>query len=167
MVHLVFSGRGFLVPVVTFASCLGMELTTRAVFQDDSYYQERCWPIPLALAIAGVVCVVVGQVFSGGEPRTLVDVETREQIVVPYVLTLKHGEQVQADLLVKDFGPMLVATEAAAETFRRLGDQIATEGYGYSMFCGEELPYDREHFIEILTDWGWTGAEDRRPAWSK
>jgi hypothetical protein len=38
--------------------------------------------MPLALAIAGVVCVVVGQVFSGGEPRTLIDVETREQIVL-------------------------------------------------------------------------------------
>jgi hypothetical protein len=89
------------------------------------------------------------------------------EIVVPFVLTLKNGGQVQADLLVKDFGPMLVATEAAEATFRRLGDQIAAEGYGYSMLCGEELVYDREHFIEILNDWGWTGAEDRRPTWAK
>jgi hypothetical protein len=87
------------------------------------------------------------------------------EILVPYALTLKSGEQVQADLLVKDFGATLVATEAAAETFRRLGDQLAAEGYGWSILCGEELTYDREHFIEILTDWGWTGAEERRPAW--
>lgn len=89
------------------------------------------------------------------------------EIVVPFALTLKSGVRVQADLLVKDFGPTLVATEAAEETFRRLGDQIAAEGYGYSMLCGEELSYDREHFIEILNDWGWTGPENRRPAWSK
>ena len=69
MVHFIFSDRGFLVPVVTFASCLVMELTTRAMFQDDTYYQEHCCPIPLALTIAGVVCVVIGQVFSGGEPE--------------------------------------------------------------------------------------------------
>ena len=89
------------------------------------------------------------------------------EIVCPYALKLKSGEEVQADVLVKDFGPMLVATEAAAETFRRLGDQIAAEGYGWSILCGDELTYDREHFIEILKDWGWTGAEDRRPPWSK
>jgi hypothetical protein len=89
------------------------------------------------------------------------------EIVIPFVLTLKNGEQVPADLLIKDFGPILVATDAAEETFRRLGDQLAAEGYGYSAFFGEELTYDREDFIEILNDWGWTGPEERRPAWSK
>ncbi len=89
------------------------------------------------------------------------------EIVCRYALKLKSGEEVQADVLVKDFGPILVATEAAGETFRRLGDQIAAEGYGYSMLCGEELTYDRKHFIEILKDWDWTGPEDRRPTWSK
>ncbi len=80
------------------------------------------------------------------------------EIVCPYALTLKNGQQIQANLLVKDFGPTLVATEAAGETFRRLGDQLAAEGYGWSILCGEELTYDREHFIEILKEWGWTGA---------
>jgi hypothetical protein len=64
------------------------------------------------------------------------------EIVVPYALKLKSGEEVQVDVLVKDFGPMLVATEAAGETFRRLGDQIAAEGYGWSILCGDELTYD-------------------------
>ena len=89
------------------------------------------------------------------------------EIVVPYALTLKNGEQVHADLLVKDFGPTLVVTDAVEETLRRLGDQLGIEGYGYSAFCGEELVYDRELFINTLNDWGWTGPVDRRPAWSK
>jgi hypothetical protein len=93
--------------------------------------------------------------------------DLRIEIVVPYVLWLRDGERVQADLLVKDFGPMLIGTEAAEETFRRLSDQLAAEGYGYSIFCGEELAYDREQFIAILRDWGWTGAEEQRPAWNK
>jgi hypothetical protein len=87
------------------------------------------------------------------------------EIVVPFVLKVKDGEKVQADLLVKDFGPTLVATEATEETFRRLDDQLRVEGYGYSVFYGEELDYDRKRFIEILKDWGWTGPEDRRPEW--
>ena len=60
MIHLIWSGRGYLVPVITFGSCLGMELTTRAVFHDDAYYQEHCWPMPLGMA--GLACVVVGQI---------------------------------------------------------------------------------------------------------
>jgi hypothetical protein len=82
MTHLIWSGRGFLVPVIVFASCLLMELTTRAVFQDNSYYQEHCWPMPLALAVAGVMCVIVGQLLSGGKARTLVDMETGEHVVL-------------------------------------------------------------------------------------
>jgi hypothetical protein len=35
MIHLVWSGHGYLVPVVTFGSCLLMELFTRAVFHDN------------------------------------------------------------------------------------------------------------------------------------
>ena len=87
------------------------------------------------------------------------------EIVYPYVLKLKFGDEVRAELLVKEFGPTLVATDAVEETFRRLGDQIVAEGYGWSVLCGEELHYDRKHFIEILKDWGWTGAAERRPAW--
>jgi hypothetical protein len=82
MIHLIYTGSGLLVPAITFGSCLGMELTTRAVFQDNTYYQEHCWPMPLALAISGLLCVVANQVFSGAEPRTLIDVETREQVVL-------------------------------------------------------------------------------------
>jgi hypothetical protein len=87
------------------------------------------------------------------------------EIAVAYWLTLGNGEQVEADVLVKDFGPMLVATEAAEGAFRRLDDRLAAEGYCWSVFCGEELAYDRTRFIEILKDWGWTGAKNRRPHW--
>ncbi len=87
------------------------------------------------------------------------------KIEVPYVLRLNGGEYVHADLLVRDFGRVLVATQAAEETFRRLGDQITAAGYGYSVFCGEESAYDRTQFIQILRDWGWQGATDRRPDW--
>ena len=87
------------------------------------------------------------------------------EVVIPYVLTLKTGEDVRADVLVKDFGPVLVATEEAEETFRRLDKQLAAEGYSWSAFCGEGLEYNRGQFIQILRDWGWTGTKDQCPAW--
>ncbi len=118
MVHLIFSGRGFLVPVITCASCLGIELTTRAVFQDNTYYQEHCWPMPLALAIAGVACVVVGQVFSGGEPRTLVDVETREQVV------LHPSRGTFFFVPVRYWGPILYVCAAAVAIYQVVHGKI-------------------------------------------
>jgi hypothetical protein len=89
------------------------------------------------------------------------------EIIVPFVLTLKNGETVRADLLVKDFGPTLVITDEAEETLNSLGDELGVEGYGYSAFCGEELVYDRDLFIDTLNDWGWTGPGNRRPNWAK
>jgi len=89
------------------------------------------------------------------------------EIVLPFVLTLTNGETVHADILVKDFGPTLVFTDKAVEILNRLGDQLGVAGYGYSAFCGDELVYDRDLFIDTLNDWGWTGPEDRRPTWSK
>ena len=118
MVHLIYSGCGFLVPVITFASCLLMELMTRALFQDNTYYQEHWWPMPLVLAIAGLACVVVAQVFSGGEPRTLVDVETREQVVL-------HPSQGTFFFVpVRYWGPILFVCAAAAAIYQVVHGKI-------------------------------------------
>lgn len=83
MIHLVWSGHGYLVAVITFASCLLMELTTRAVFHDNSYYQDHAWPMAVALATAGAICFVVGRLLNGGPTQTLVNLETGERHVLP------------------------------------------------------------------------------------
>jgi hypothetical protein len=83
MLHLVWSGYGYAVPALTFMSCLLMELTTCAIFQDNRYYQDHVWPMPLALALAGLICIPLGSVLNRGEPRTLVDVKTGEEVVEP------------------------------------------------------------------------------------
>lgn len=82
MIHLVWSGQGYLVPVITFASCLLMELTTRAISHDTTYYQEHVWPMPVALVIAGVGCLIIGQLLPGTKSRKVIDMETREEILV-------------------------------------------------------------------------------------
>lgn len=88
------------------------------------------------------------------------------EIVAPCVVTLASGARLEAVLLVPDFGAsrgMLIST--TEEAFRPLGDEIVAERYGYSVFL-MELSYQRDDFIDILNDWGWTGPEARRPAWS-
>jgi len=58
---IVWSGRGFLVPVFTFGSCLLTEVVTEAVFKDDAFYQRHAWPLALALTIAAGATFVVGR----------------------------------------------------------------------------------------------------------
>jgi hypothetical protein len=55
---------------------------TRAVFTESRYYQNHTWPIPFAVAMAGVVCYFLGRRLNGGEPRLLVDPQTGEEIVL-------------------------------------------------------------------------------------
>ncbi|MBI4860646.1 MAG: hypothetical protein HY815_10350 [Candidatus Riflebacteria bacterium] len=58
---IIWSGRGFLVFVVAFGCSFLMELLTRSVVDRPGYYQESAWLLPLALAIAGVVTLVLGR----------------------------------------------------------------------------------------------------------
>jgi hypothetical protein len=50
---LVWSGRGYLVPVFTFAACLLIEWAVESAHQDDRYYQEHAWPVSAGLAVGG------------------------------------------------------------------------------------------------------------------
>lgn len=49
---------------------------------------------------------------------------------------------------------------------KKKGKQI--KGYNISVFDYQLLHYDEEvqdSVIEMLTEWGWTGSEDKRPFW--
>ena len=82
MFHLIASGRGYLVPLVTFCCALVMELLVRAVFHDERYYQTHGWPILLAMVVAALIV----HLFSRGaiEQRDLRDIATGELVTVEY-----------------------------------------------------------------------------------
>jgi hypothetical protein len=80
MIHLVWAGKGWFVPAITFASCLAMEVAVRAVYRDNAYYQTHGWPILAALFLAAFLVQIVsrGWVHS----RELRDVKTGELVVL-------------------------------------------------------------------------------------
>ena len=80
---LVWTGKGYLVPVFTFSSCLLMELTTRAVFQNNTYYQDHLWPMPTAIAIAALCCFGLGRFVRRHGNRTVMDYKTGKEHIVP------------------------------------------------------------------------------------
>ena len=118
MIHLVWSGHGYLVPVFTFASCLLMELTTRVLFQDKSYYQDHVWPIPVALTVAGLICLAVGSLLSRSKPRTLMDVSTGEIVVE------RRYRDTFFFIPMQIWGPLLMVLAVAAAIYQILHGKI-------------------------------------------
>lgn len=90
-------------------------------------------------------------------------------IVAPYDVTMANGQTVRADVLLKNFGGrlgMLVFSTGAAVAPH--GDALFDEGYGISVLHEpEEVKYDRDSFVRMLSDWSWTGPPNERPAWIK
>lgn len=89
------------------------------------------------------------------------------EVVTPFQVTLSDVSRLTFPALVKDFGNrngMVVAADFAL--IRPHAQKLLDAGYGYSSNIGHSPEsYQREAMIEILADWGWTGARDRRPSW--
>ena len=56
---------------------------------------------------------------------------------------------------------MVVFTEFNAEHCRL----AQVHGYGYSCLSPSEEPFEREVFVAILNDWGWSDSSRAPPSW--
>ncbi len=56
-----WSGRGYLVPLGTFLISLITEYVTETLAGDEHYYQERAWPLWLALMAAAALSYGLGK----------------------------------------------------------------------------------------------------------
>lgn len=91
-------------------------------------------------------------------------------IVTPFEVDLGNKRHLPVEFLVKNFGArngMLIVTDYAL--IKPHLEKLESLGYGFSVFDEPRDPagevYDRDIFIHILSDWGWTGIEANRPAW--
>lgn len=87
-------------------------------------------------------------------------------IVAPFSLKTTSGKIIEADLLVNNFGSskgMIIVKRY--ESISQYTKEIAEMGYGFSVMDepGVDENYDKDCFIEILTDWGWNGEQSKRP----
>jgi hypothetical protein len=93
--------------------------------------------------------------------------DLRIDIVTPFDVVLSDGSRLRVVALVRNFGPprgMLIAS--SYDPLKPHVQKIIEDGYGYSaQFGNSPEEYDRATMVEILRDWGWSGAEDKRPSW--
>ena len=73
MIHLIWSGRGWLAPATVFASSLAMELTVEQIHQDPSYYQNHHWPFATVLVGSGAIVCSLGLLWKTEPSRRLID----------------------------------------------------------------------------------------------
>jgi hypothetical protein len=77
-----WTGFGFLVPLIAFGCLLAFEAGLEAYYQDDKYYQTHGWPKLAAFVLAAAIIWLIGAVLDRRPARTLVDLETGEQVRV-------------------------------------------------------------------------------------
>lgn len=88
---------------------------------------------------------------------------------VGYVVNLKSGESVESLALIPNFGATLGTLIFTPETTPRkeVRQELKTLGYTISTYGepSENMVFDLNDYIEMLTDWGWTGDQSRMPNW--
>jgi hypothetical protein len=95
--------------------------------------------------------------------------ELRIRVVVGYVAVLPDGSQIQAQALFPDFGGTFgtLVFDSADTLDARTRADLAAQGYSISTFS-EPLPkerFDIDSYAQMLSDWGWTSNELRKPPW--
>jgi len=90
------------------------------------------------------------------------------EIITPFILMLSSGVEIETEFLLKNFGAskgIIVINEY--DKISSYVDDIVNEGYGFSVldepFDNEQ--YSRDDYVEILSDWGWSGDENNKPSW--
>ena len=89
-------------------------------------------------------------------------------VEAPCPVTLPSGATVVADVLVRQFGAsrgMLVMR--SYDGLRGRGPELQGAGFGHSVMDdpGPTEVFAVENYIEVLRDWGWSGARDDEPSW--
>jgi hypothetical protein len=82
MIHIVWSGYGFLVAVVVFGFSLAANFITNSATGSGKYWDAHKWPFAVSLLMAGVTCLLVGGIFRNKNARILIDPETGENVVL-------------------------------------------------------------------------------------
>ena len=90
------------------------------------------------------------------------------EVVAPFQLVLPDHTRIEFDALVKKFGfenGMLLTEEYSKIEGRE--DAIVGMGYGFSVLWRypSDSIYERLTYIELLSDWTWSGPIADRPDW--
>jgi len=87
------------------------------------------------------------------------------KIQTPFILKIGDNTEIKFHLLIEKFGSRLGTLILSANNMTEFD---TPEKYGY--YCSALNPdnyseYERDHFIDTLSDWGYFGEEVKKPNW--
>ena len=88
MIHIIWSGKGFLVAVFVFGFSLMANLITNYSTGSGVYWDDHKWPFAVSLVVSAMVCGIVGRYFQNLKTRVLIDSKTGEEVVLRQSHTL-------------------------------------------------------------------------------
>jgi hypothetical protein len=82
MIHIVWTGYGFLVAVFVFGFSLIANLITNSVTGGPAYWDAHKWPVAVSLFISAITCWLMGCFFRNRNARSLIDPKNGKEVVL-------------------------------------------------------------------------------------
>ena len=82
MIHVIWSGKGFLVAVIVFGFSLVANLTTNALTGNGVYWDAHKWPLAVSLFASATVCLPLGFYFRERKAQVLIDPKTQKEVTL-------------------------------------------------------------------------------------
>jgi hypothetical protein len=82
MIHLAWSGFGYLVIVFAFGFSLIANLITNSVTGSEAYWDTHKWPLAASLFVSAAVCWLVGRLLHDQKAQVLIDPKTGKEFLV-------------------------------------------------------------------------------------
>lgn len=77
---IIWTGFGFLIAIIGFASLILAELVSESLTHNDQYYQQNSWMILVGMSCAAVLTFGLHKLLSPMKPRIFIDKETGQEI---------------------------------------------------------------------------------------
>ncbi len=103
---IIWSGHGYLVPVIVFLSCLAFQRVFDSLW-GKGFYSSHRWAFAVALLPAAALVHVLGDRLRKRKSRTLIDKDTGEEIVID------RSTHTLFFLPMRHWGPLLAALALA------------------------------------------------------
>ena len=88
MIHIIWSGKGFVVAVIALGFSLIANLLTNSLTGSAAYWDAHKWPLAVSLLASGAACLPVGLYFHNLKAQVLVDAKTGKEVILRQSHTL-------------------------------------------------------------------------------
>jgi len=111
MIHIIWTGKGYLVFVFTFCSSLLANFITDYVTGSEAYWDAHKWPLAISLFVSAQLSLIVGRIVHEQKARVLIDPQTGKDVILRESHTLFFIPMIWWGLILNIFGVIALCFE--------------------------------------------------------